>query len=600
MSTPTHPQRDPISDAAFAYIDQNNWTIVAVGLNKKPLGDWGPGSRNRYDYTNTELVYQLNAPGLGVITGPSGLVIIDLDNETAIRTWATQFGTPLTRIVKTPRGRHLYYKAPPGIHIPPGTEILPGVDVRGGESYAILPPSILANGEYTWLNQNPIQQLPDNVLDLIKKHKPERKKKILSGEAFAEGTRNDHLFTMAQSMRAAGFDYTSILSAISETNKTRCVPPLDADEVQSIAESAVSYEPASASHVDTLALLRSRQASRDHDDEPVLAEYAKHLDTRLLVTTNPPRIDWIWEGFLAPGTLSMLHGEGGLGKSWIALKIAEQMLLDQPGRLFDKPITQGSVIILDGENAEVQIHSRINHTQIAEDSPLHYYVVTDAILGLEELTDAYIQHLITQHEPRLIIIDSQRALWSGDEKEQAEAGRMLRRFARSIETYDCAFLIIHHDNRGGDYSGSSDINAAVSGCRLHLKRHTDKDKPHARILTQPKNRIAAEMPRQEFVLDITQLPATHRASMSGIKIAPYVSDETTKRQDRLSQAMTLALNTPDGVSYRDLWSAVDFGFDESGVSSTDEHRWADLKADLEAQGFTLELRGQAGGWVVKR
>lgn len=594
----THPNRSPILDAAFNYINQNNWTILGVGLNKRPIGEWGPGAPNRYDYSNSERIYQLgNVPGIAVVTGPSGLVIIDLDNDDAIRSWADRFGLPMTRIAKTPRGRHLYFQAPLGLHIPPGTEIMPGVDVRGAESYAILPPSVLA-AEYTWHNDNPILPLPDDVIALVTDTRRTRKEAIKSGKPFNEGGRNDHLISMAGSMRNAGFDHTSILAALTETNKTRCVPPLDIREVESITESAMRYAEGNASHIDPLMSLRARAATLEPDDAPILHTHAHKLDTRLLVDTDPDPIDWVWEGFLAPGTLSMLHGEGGLGKSWLAMKIAEQML-NTGGQLFAKEVRPGGVLILDGENAETQIHSRIHYTTISADSDLAYYMVNDPILGLEELTEQYLEYLINTHNPRLIIVDSQRALYAGDEKEQGEAGRMLRRFARWIEKYTAAFLFIHHDNRGGDYSGSSDINAAITGCRLHLKRHTDKDKPNARILTQPKNRIAAEMPRQEFLLDIQLMPRTHRADLSGVTITPYTSDETVMRQQRLDQAMTLALNTTDGAKYRDIWTAVGFAYDKDGVTTTHRDQWDALKDDLEAQGFSVGSRGNLGGRVWK-
>ena len=597
----SHPERSPILDAAFSYINENNWTILGVGLNKRPIGDWGPGNTNRYDYSNSERVYQLgNVPGIAVVTGPSGLVIIDLDNADAIHTWADRFGIPMTRIAKTPRGRHLYFQAPPGLHIPPGTEIMPGVDVRGAESYAILPPSVLA-APYTWHNTNPILPLPDDVIELVTDVRRQRKDHIKSGKPFSEGGRNDHLISMAGSMRNAGFDQTSILAALTETNKTRCIPPLNIREVESITESAMRYAEGNASHIDPLAHLRAKAATLEPDDAPILTDRAHKLDTARLVDTDPEPIDWVWDGFLAPGTLSMLHGEGGLGKSWIAMKIAEQMLQtnNTTGELFTKEIRPGGVLILDGENAETQIHSRIHYTTISNTADLAYYMVNDPILGLEEQTELYIEHLINTHDPRLVIIDSQRALWAGDEKEQAEAGRMLRRFARWIERFSCAFLFIHHDNRGGDYSGSSDINASISGCRLHLTRHNDKDKTNARILTQPKNRIAPEMSRQEFLLDINLQPRTHRAELSGVNITPYTSDEIVLRKQRLDQAITMALNTTDGAKYRDIWSAVGFDFDKDGVTTTHRDNWHDLKADLEAQGFTVGARGNLGGRVWK-
>lgn len=605
MTELEHPSTSPISQAAYTYISQNGWTIVAVGLNKKPLGEWGPGGRNRYDYTNLEHVYQLNAPGIGVITGPSGLVIIDLDNVDAIKLWADQFGVPMTRVAKTPRGRHLYYQAPPGIHVPPGTEILPGVDVRGGESYAILPPSTLANGAYEWAQDSIIQPLPDDVLNLVLETKPKRKQKILSGEPFDEGSRNDHLFSMACQMRAGGFDYSAILAAIKETNKTRCSPLVDLDEIESIVESAISYEAGQIHGVDLITHLRAQAAILDDDDAPILTTHTRRLHTPSLVNDEPAPIDWIWEDFIAPGTLNMLHGEGGLGKSFIALKIAEQLVDHKPEPVFGKNINPGGVIILDGENAESQIHRRIHYTSIPADANLNVYIATDVILGLEEQTEAYFDHLDQTHHPKLVIIDSQRALWAGDEKEQAEAGRMLRRFARYVEQKTFGVLMIHHDNRGGDYSGSSDINAAITGCRIHIKRHTDKDKPNARILTQPKNRIAPEMPRQEFLLEIGDnglaKPRSHRHDVSGINLTPYVSDTDTQRAQWLRQAITLALNTSEGVSYRDLWVALGWEIkpDNKGVGTAHEGDWAALKEALSERGFACKVNGQHGGRVYK-
>lgn len=595
-----HPDRSPIIDAAVEYITVLNWTILVVGSDKRPIGQWAPGTDNRYDYKNFERLYQLSAPtGIGVIAGPSGIVIIDIDNEDAIRAWAERFGTPRTRIAKTPRGRHLYYKAPRGIHIPPGTEIMPGVDVRGSESYAILPPSILTGGAYEWANDEPIQPLPDAIIDLLGTAKKERKHHITSGASFIEGGRNDHLTSMAGGMRRTGFNHSSILAALLEENKIRCAPPLDVREVESIADSVSTYAPGDLPGVDIIASLRARTAHQDDDEAPVLLEHTRKLSTRHLVENDPEPIDWIWEDFLAPGTLNMLHGEGGLGKSFLALKIAEQILSDDPRPIFDKPIKQGGVVILDGENAETQLHRRIHNTTIAADARLGIYTVNDPILGLAEFTEQLLDYIIKADKPDLVIIDSQRALWAGDEKEQAEAGRMLRAFARYIETHPCAYLVIHHDNRGGDYSGSSDINAAITGCRMHLIRHSDKEKPSARILTQPKNRIAPEANRQEFLLDITQQPRSHRQLVSGITLTPYVSSQVSITQARADQIITRLANPgSEPVTYRQAWSSFAWKWeDKKGLSSSHEDEWNLLKTELERRGCTLSPGGKMGGAI---
>ena len=211
------------------------------------------------------------------------------------------------------------------------------------------------------------------------------------------------LASMAGSMRRAGFDHSSISAALHETNKTRCDPALPISEVDGIVDSVCRYAAGTPNSLDTISTLRIEAATLDDDDPPILANHAHKLDTRHLVDTDPDPIDWVWDGFLAPGTLSMLHGEGGLGKSWLAMKIAEQML-SPTGNLFTKDIHPGGVLILDGENAETQIHNRIHYTTIPADADLAYYMVNDPILGLEELTEQYLDYLIQTHTPRTPIV----------------------------------------------------------------------------------------------------------------------------------------------------------------------------------------------------
>jgi RecA-family ATPase len=287
----------------------------------------------------------------------------------------------------------------------------------------------------------------------------------------------------------------------------------------------------------------------------------------------------------------MLHGDGGLGKSYLSLKLAEQMLRPEGGELFGKKIHHGSVVILDGENAEIQIHHRIHNTTIIATAPLKVYSVNEPILGYEEKTNALFAWLAAEHNPRLVIIDSQRALWAGDEKEQLEVGRMLRAFAKALEAFPFATLLLHHDNRGKDYAGSSDTNAAISGARLHLEKHGTKDETQARRLSMPKNRIGPEMLPQKFFLTIETQPASHRHQISGIGIRAYESSAETMAADLVEQAKTKILNQT--CTSEELWVA--FGWEISNHEPQKrEHRdvWRIIRGHLEDGGY---VHGRVAG-----
>jgi len=375
-------------------------------------------------------------------------------------------------------------------------------------------------------------------------------------------------------MRRRGFNEDEIRAALLLANLRISKPPLSDREIGGIARSLATYQPAD--------LPRDMEiASTDVDD---LLGRLQHLDTATLVNDAPPIIEWVWDDYMAPGTLNMLHGDGGLGKSYLSLKIAEQMSRPEGGELFGKKIRPGGVVILDGENAAVQIHHRIHNTTITADANLHIFTVDQPILGYEDKTNAIFQHIADVYDPRLVIIDSQRALWAGDEKEQMEVGRMLRAFAKGLEAFPYATLLLHHDNRGKDYAGSSDMNASISGARLHLEKHGGKDETQARRLSMPKNRIGPEMRPQEFFLTIETQPRSHRFQISGIGIRAYESTAATLAAELVEQAKTKILNQT--CTSEELWAA--FGWEvKNHEPQKREHRdvWKIVKQHLEDAGY---------------
>lgn len=85
---------------------------------------------------------------VGIVCGKSGLVVIDVDSEDGEQTLArlaSGHEIPVTMVVKTKRGRHLYFEGDaPAIK-------LPGLDVKAGNGFVVAPPSIrIDGGRYEW------------------------------------------------------------------------------------------------------------------------------------------------------------------------------------------------------------------------------------------------------------------------------------------------------------------------------------------------------------------------------------------------------------------------------------------------------------------
>lgn len=525
---------------------------------------------------------ELPNANIGIVPGVSRLVAVDFDSEAArdrfrsIADTATLEAMRQAPTVKTGKGWHIYFADPDTQYAPTtGRDDDVGIDIRAGVSILVAPPSIHANGNaYRWLQEEPPFDAPSVTpwLDNYIKNRKDQKQPTIIDEGFTvtTGSRNDVMTELLGAMRRRGFNEEEMRAAGLLANRRIMNPPLPDTEISGIAHSLANYEPSNVP--DSIHI-----AATSIDD---LLSRLRGLDTHHLVEEAPPIIEWVWDDYMAPGTLNMLHGDGGLGKSYLSLKIAEQMLTQDGGELFGKKIHPGGVVILDGENAEVQIHHRIHNTTITATAPLKIFSVDQPILGYEDKTNALFSWIATEYDPRLVIIDSQRALWAGDEKEQMEVGRMLRAFAKGLEPYPYATLLLHHDNRGKDYAGSSDMNAAISGARLHLEKHGGKDETQARRLSMPKNRIGPEMRPQEFFLTIETQPRSHRYQISGIGVRAYESSSETLAAELLVQAKTKILN--HRCTNEELWAA--FGWEiKNHEPQKREHRevWKLIKTSLE-------------------
>lgn len=490
--------------AAYQYINRENWTTLAVGPDKRPLGKWGPGQPNRYDYNNALSLFAdyPNAVAFGIVAGASGLVIIDLDSPDAIRRWFDMFGEPQTRVAKTPRGRHLYYLAPPDIVVGPSVQILPGVDIRGGESYAIAPPSMTNGGDYEWANDLDVAPLPRAVIDLLIGKTPREPERIPLGDPVPEGKRNDDMFHQALKLCRAGVPENVAVIMIRAHVAEHHDGNVTETEIINTVRSAYQHD--DRQPVRTVTEITE---TIDAVDTDAVMSVLEPLDLRSMMETDPPPIKWVWQNYLAAGTLNLLHGDAGLGKSLVSLSIAARTTVGLS--LLDRATTPGTVVMIDAENSRDEIHRRIRSAfdRITNVDRFHYYRTTATILGDHDACAELFATIKHETDADLIILDSQRALWDGDEREQGEAGRMLRHLARIAEDSDAAILVIHHDTKAGQYSGSSDISAAVTGSRLHLKRaaradDTESDGWTERLLVHAKCRIGAEQPVERFRIEI--------------------------------------------------------------------------------------------------
>lgn len=86
--------------------------------------------------------------------------------------------------------------------------------------------------------------LQEQVIEPFQAASPERHPPAPSvGDMIHPGSRNATLLTLAGTMRRRGMSQGAIEAALSVENFTRCVPPIEENEVRAIAHSAARYTP---------------------------------------------------------------------------------------------------------------------------------------------------------------------------------------------------------------------------------------------------------------------------------------------------------------------------------------------------------------------
>jgi hypothetical protein len=180
---------------------------------------------------------------IGCVPGQTGHIVIDVDGpEGEAAAQALGLLAEPTLTVVTARGRHLWFKHPGGTI--GNAPLAAHLDVRADQGYVLLPPSVHPSGTvYRWQGKlEGVLTLPPAALaHLANGHRP-----TVAGplpDRLLDGQRNVLLTSLAGSMRRRGASEGAIRAALVEEN-ARCVPPLEADELDAIAASVARYHPA--------------------------------------------------------------------------------------------------------------------------------------------------------------------------------------------------------------------------------------------------------------------------------------------------------------------------------------------------------------------
>lgn len=199
-----------------------------------------------------------------------------------------------------------------------------------------------------------------------------------------------------------------------------------------------------------------------------LAEVVPKKEPR--VKTKMAELNRVLGGGVVPGSLVLLGGDPGIGKSTLLLQVSQQLAA-----------TGGKVLYVSGEESAEQIKMRAERLS-AEDTEFYLYAETD----MNEITRA-----IEKLEPDYVIIDSIQTMTQPDITSVAGSVSQVRETTAELlkiaKTNGIAIFIVGHVTKEGSIAGPRMLEHMVD-----TVLYFEGDKHHTfRILRAVKNRFGS-------------------------------------------------------------------------------------------------------------
>lgn len=192
---------------------------------------------------------------IGVACGKvsGGLLVVDLDRKPngvdgldSLSKWERENGQlPETvRSITGSGGNHIFFTIDTTEKNRVG--LLDGVDIRSDGGYIVAPPSVHNNGNsYEWEfdpDEYEVAHGDEVLYKLLNSDKKDSVENFTMPDKVGKGKRNDTMYKLACSLQARNLPDSVIRASLASANEEMCSPPLKADELDKVIESALKHD----------------------------------------------------------------------------------------------------------------------------------------------------------------------------------------------------------------------------------------------------------------------------------------------------------------------------------------------------------------------
>lgn len=451
------------------------WKYVPKG-NGKPdkrpcsptgrgLSGWQKNPNQWLTYTDAVAAYNANQnlAGIGfVLTKDTGFIGIDMDDAVCSDTgevakWAqdhlNDFAGTYIEVSPSRTGYRAFVLGT----LPAGTKNKAGNrEIYDSGRWLTVTGKAFADNEIT--------ARPEAVQRYLKamqggaKNEPPAAPQQATGGVIPAGNRNNALTSIGGFLRRGGLSQAEIEAALQAANTQRCAPPLDLQDVTTIARSVTRYAPAF-----------------DVANVPAIELQTVSVADVVSDPSQPPR--FVWQDYCPRGVVTLFGAHGGTGKSTIALMLAVAVASGLP--LFDVATEQSPVLFASLEDAGSIVRHRLQHicqlwgidpVRLANNlhivdgtSNPELYEATQR--GAGETTPVYyaLKALAKENSAGLIIVDNASDAFGGDEIQRRQVRAFVRALAAIAKDCDAGVMLLAHVDKNTSRNSKADGGEGYSG-----------------------------------------------------------------------------------------------------------------------------------------
>ena len=240
-----------------------------------------------------------------------------------------------------------------------------------------------------------------------------------------------------------------------------------------------------------------------------------------------PERKWLLDGVIPMGAVTLLSGDGGNGKSLMALQLAASVASGTAW--LGRDVRCGKALFLSAEDPEDELHRRMVDVANAQALSLDGYegnllvcslVDGDPILAELDKTKVLkpsalykkLLKTVRAEKPDLVVLDTLANFFPGNENDRAQVMRFVN-MIKAIAAKGCAVVVLAHPSKNGLQSGAGDSGSTAWNngvrSRLYLDKIVENAKetnPNRRRISQKKNNYGPT----DFAIAVEWAAGTYR------------------------------------------------------------------------------------------